>query len=55
LAGALHDPDWRIRLSAVRALARLDAEGSGSALRAARDADPDPLVRGAAAEALGEG
>jgi len=55
LAAALHDADWRIRLSAVRALGRLDAPLAADALRAARDGDPDPLVRQAAAEALGAG
>jgi HEAT repeat protein len=54
LVRALADPDWRIRLSAARTLARLEAPGARDALRAARDADPDPLVREAAAAALGE-
>lgn len=55
LVRALTDADWRVRLSAARTLGRLEAPGAAEALREAREADPDLLVREAAARALGEG
>lgn len=54
LREALGDPDWRIRLAAARALARIAPPGVQQALERTREADPDPLVRQAAAQALGE-
>jgi HEAT repeat protein len=53
LLAALADPDWRVRLAAVRTLARAGIPAAAAALHAARDADPDPLVRRAAAGADG--
>lgn len=55
LVRALGDPDWRVRLAAARTLARVDAPEALPALRDVRACDPDPLVRQAAARALGEG
>jgi HEAT repeat protein len=55
LQEALDDPDWRVRLNAARAFARIGADDQATPrLRAAAEADPDPLVRRAAAAALGE-
>jgi HEAT repeat protein len=55
LVRALGDADWRVRLAAARTLERVEAPEAADALREVRAHDPDPLVRRAAARALGEG
>ncbi len=53
LGRALDDPDWEIRLAAVRTLRNIGSEEWSERFRFLRDHDPDPLVRSAAAAALG--
>ena len=52
LLGAVRDPHWRVRMTAVRTLGRLGVDGIEEELSLAA-ADPHERVRGAAMLALG--
>ncbi len=54
LATLLLDPDWIVRVSAIRAASKAQDDATTRALRAVAGGDPHPLVRETALESLSE-